>query len=50
MLTYQPERFYAAYSQLVVRVAGQIIFLAARMTDVESFTSTSNILDLGSSN
>lgn len=36
MLTYQPERFYAAYSQLIVRVEDKSFF-TARMTDVESF-------------
>ena len=36
MLTYQPERFYAAYSQLVVRVADKSL-LAGRMADVSSY-------------
>ncbi len=36
MLTYQPERFYAAYSQLVVRVQDKSL-LAGRMADVSSY-------------
>lgn len=36
MLTYQPERFYAAYSQLVVRVQDKSFF-ASRMADVSSY-------------
>lgn len=36
MLTYQPERFYAAYSQLVVRVEDKSL-LAGRMADVSSY-------------
>ncbi len=36
MLTYQPERFYAAYSQLVVRVADKSL-LGPRMADVSSY-------------
>lgn len=36
MLTYQPERFYAAYSQLIVRVEDKSL-LAGRMADVSSY-------------
>jgi len=36
MLTYQPERFYAAYSQLVVRLQDKSYF-ASRMADVSSY-------------
>ncbi|GAA0670874.1 efflux RND transporter permease subunit [Rheinheimera tangshanensis] len=36
MLTYQPERFYAAYSQLVVRVQDKSL-LSGRMADVSSY-------------
>lgn len=36
MLTYQPERFYAAYSQLVVRVQDKSFF-ASRMADVSTY-------------
>lgn len=36
MLTYQPERFYAAYSQLVVRVQDKSFF-TSRMTDVSNY-------------
>lgn len=36
MLTYQPERFYAAYSQLVVRVQDKSFF-SSRMADVSRY-------------
>lgn len=36
MLTYQPERFYAAYSQLVVRVQDKSL-LSGRMADVSAY-------------
>ena len=36
MLTYQPERFYAAYSQLIVRVEDKSL-LAGRMADVSRY-------------
>lgn len=36
MLTYQPERFYAAYSQLIVRVEDKAYF-SQRMADVERY-------------
>lgn len=36
MLTYQPERFYASYSQLIVRVEDKSL-LAARMAEVSSY-------------
>jgi len=36
MLTYQPERFYAAYSQLIVRVEDKGL-LSGRMADVSSY-------------